>query len=329
MRNHSMHGSILAIIVGAMSLAVGLSPVSAQDYPNRPIRMLVGFSPGSGTDLLARVFAEPLSKALGQPVVVENRSGANSALGTRLVAQSAPDGYTLLFMASSMASNIHGMKDPGYKMSDFVPIGGLAESPFAMMVSTKSLPVKSLKEVIEIGKKSPDKLTYGSLGPASTNNLAASRLAKAAGFKWREIPYKSGGEANLAIISGTIDSFFAAPATAIPIVNEPSNGVIVAAVSSKQRNPRLPDVPTFLELGYDVQDGFSYGIFAVAGTPQPVLDKLRSAFLTVRAMDDTKKRIETAGLNLYQGDYNQYFADIVAQSNMFENDFKELGIEKE
>jgi tripartite-type tricarboxylate transporter receptor subunit TctC len=220
------------------------------------------------------------------------------------------------------------MKDPGYKMSDFVAVGGMADSPFAMMVSTKSLPVKTLKELIDIGKATPDRLTYASLGPSSPANLAASRLAKAVGLKWREIPFKSGTDANLATIAGTIDAYFAAPASALPIIRDQPN-VIVAAVSSKERNKQMPDVPTFLELGYDVQDGFSYGIFALAGTPQPALDKLRAAFVAVRAMEETKKRVEAAGLNVYLGDHDKYYADIMAQYASFERDFRDLGIPKE
>jgi tripartite-type tricarboxylate transporter receptor subunit TctC len=321
--------SFLAITFG-FALAVALAPItaSAQDFPNRPIRMLVGYAPGAAADLLARTIAEPMSKILGQPIIVEARPGANSALATRLVVQSPPDGHTIILMASAMVSNLHGMKDPGYKMSDFTAIGGLVESPFTMMINTNTTKVKTLKDLIAIAKAEPDKFTYGSLGPSSPANLASSRLAKVGGFKWREIPFKSGSDANLAIIAGTIDVYFAAPATALPVLRGQSH-VIAVAVSGKERNAQVPEASTFSDQGYDIQDGFSYGLMTLAATPKPILDKLRNAFVTVRAMEDTKKRAEGAGLNIYQGDHDKYYADLMAQYVTFEKDFKDLGIEKE
>jgi tripartite-type tricarboxylate transporter receptor subunit TctC len=321
--------SSLAVAFG-FSLAIIVAPVaaSAQDYPTKPIRMLVGFAPGAAADLLARIIADPMSKILGQPIIVEARPGANSALASRLMVQSAPDGHTILLMASAMVSNLHGMKDPGYKMSDFTAIGGLVESPFTMMVNTNTTKVKTLKDVIALAKAEPDKLTYGSLGPSSPANLASSRLAKAAGFKWREIPFKSGSDANLAISAGTIDVYFAAPATALPVLRGQPH-VVAVAVTGKERNAQVPEASTFSDQGYDIQDWFSYGLMAPAGTPKPILDKLRNAFVTVRATDEAKKRIEASGLNIYLGDPDKYYADLMAQYVTFEKDFKELGIEKE
>lgn len=321
--------SLFSFLVGALSLvALAPSGASAQDYPNRPIRMLVGFAPGAAADLLARIIADPMSKILGQPIVVEARPGANSALASRLVAQSPADGYTILLMASAMVSNLHGMKDPGYKMSDFTAIGGLVESPFTMMVNTNTTKVKTLKDLIALAKAEPDKLTYGSLGPSSPANLASSRLGKAAGIKWREIPFKSGSDANLAIGAGTIDVYFAAPATALPVLRGQPH-VVAVAVSGNKRNAQVPEAPTFSDQGYDIQDWFSYGVMAPAGTPKPVLDKLRSAFVAVIGTEDAKKRIEASGLSIYTGDHDKYYADLMGQYATFEKDFKDLGIEKE
>src|SRR5688572_6548415 len=255
----------LGVLATALGLLLPPATVAAQQYPDKPIRMIIGFAPGATADLLARFASEPMSRILGQPIIIEHRPGANSALASRLAAQAPADGYTILFMASAMVSNLYGMKEPGYKMSDFVSIGGFSDSPFAMMISTKTNPVKTLKELIDIGKANPTKLAYASLGPSSPANLASQRLSQSAGFTWREIPYKSGADGNMAVLSGTVDAWFAAPAAALPLIKDQPS-VIVVAVTGKERNRQLPNVPTFSEQGYDIQDAFSYGILARAGT---------------------------------------------------------------
>jgi tripartite-type tricarboxylate transporter receptor subunit TctC len=320
-----LRAALLAPVLG-LAIAAAASPqAGAQDYPTQPIKMTVGYGPGATTDLLARIVAADMSKILGQPIPVENKPGANSAIAGRLIAQADADGYNLLFGASAMVSNIYGMKDPGYKMSDFEVVGGHTFSPFVLVVNSTTSGAKTLADLIAYGKANPGKLTYASLGPSSPANLASQRLQSLTGIGWSEVPFKGSADAVTALTAGTVDAYFAAPASVASVKERPD--LFVVATSGKQRVSNFPEVPTFLELGYDVTDDFSYGVLVRTGTPEPILQKLRDAFAEAKRSPEARSKIEGAGLQIYEGTPEQYAADLERQAGAFEADFKKLGIE--
>jgi tripartite-type tricarboxylate transporter receptor subunit TctC len=317
---------ISVLLTAALSAAFA-APSAAQDYPTRPITLIVGYAPGASTDLMARFTAEHMSALLGQRIVVENRPGANSAIATRFVAKAPPDGYTLLFSAFALASNLYGLKDPGYKLSDFVNIGGYGYTGYTLFVNTKSSGAKSAQEFIDFGRKNPDKLTYSSLGPSSPPNLVANHFNDQAKMQWREIPFKSAADAVSAVVTGTVDVYFAAPSTAMASMSQPN--IAVFAVTGKERAPLLPNVPTFAEIGYPVNDSITLGVFAPAGTPQAIVDKLRKAMDDAKKNADNRKKIEATGLQVYSGTWQDFDRDMDANGKLFASDLKRLGIEAE
>jgi tripartite-type tricarboxylate transporter receptor subunit TctC len=276
---------------------------------------------------MARFTAEHMSQLLGQRIIVENRPGANSAIATRMVARANPDGYTLLFSAFALASNLYGLKEPGYKLSDFVNIGGYGYTGYTLFVNTKSSGAKTAQEFIDFGRKNPGKLTYSSLGPSSPPNLVANHFDDVAKMGWREIPFKSAADAVSAVVSGTVDVYFAAPSTAMGSMGQPN--ISVFAVTGKERSPLLPNVPTFAEIGIPLNDSITLGVFAPAGTPQPIIDKLRKAMDDAKKNADNKKKIEATGLQVYSGTWQDFDRDMENNGKLFGADLKRLGIEAE
>lgn len=319
---------IIAAAVGALVSATLPATCLAQEFPNREIKLVVGYPAGGSTDLLARVVADSMAKAIGQRVVVENRGGANSAIATRHVARSAPDGYTLLFNATHMGANIYSMKDAGYKWSDFAAIGGVAYSPWVIIVNTASSKAKTLQDFIAFGKANPGKLTYATNGSHSVNNLMAHRLNEISQIGWREVPYKGGAQVTQDMISGNVDAFFGVTITGAAIANQPN--IAILAISDALRSPDLPNVPTFKELGFSrLNDLATYGIWAPAGTPKPVLDKLRNAVAEARKPAEFKAQLTKLGMNLYDRNVDEFDVEIRAAGDVYGEDFKKLGIEPE
>jgi tripartite-type tricarboxylate transporter receptor subunit TctC len=244
-----------------------------------------------------------------------------------MVARANPDGYTLLFSAFALASNLYGLKEPGYKLSDFVNIGGYGYTGYTLFVNTKTSGAKTAQEFIDYGRKNPGKLTYSSLGPSSPPNLVANHFDAVAKMGWREIPFKSAADAVSAVVAGTVDVYFAAPSTAIGSMGQPN--IAVLAVTGKERSPLLPNVPTFAEIGIPLNDSITLGVFAPAGTPQPIIDKLRKAMDDAKKNADNRKKIEATGLQVYSGTWQDFDRDMEANGKLFEADLKRLGIEAE
>lgn len=315
----------LTLLAASFGLASLTAPASAQNYPERPITMLVGFAPGGGVDITARQAAEHMSALLGQRIIIENRPGANSATATRMVARAKPDGYTLLFSAYVISTNLFGMKEPGYSMSDFVNIGGYGHTGYTLLANIKSSGAKTAQQFIEYGRKNHGQLTYGSLGTASSPNLVAHHFDAIARMGWREIPFKSAADAVAAVVTGTIDVYFAGPATAIAALGHPDLAVL--AVTGKGRSSLLPNVPTFAELGIELNDSYTLGIFAPAGTPQPIVDKLRKAMEDAKKIPENRRKVEATGLQVYEGSWQDFDREMEADSKVTAAAFKRLGIE--
>lgn len=323
-----MNVKLLLTMASAMALSGHVSLATAQPstYPAKPITMVVGFPAGGSADLLARIAAEGLSKSLGTRVIVDNRSGANSVIATRLVASAPADGYTLLYNASNIAYNLVGMKDPGYKLSQFESLGGVAYAPYFMFVNTASSKAKTLKEFVDFGKANPDKLTFASLGPGSTPGLVAERFKDASRIGYREVPYKGGAQAMGDVVGGNVDVYFPLASAASAMMGHP--GVVVLAVTGSKRSDQFPNVPTFAEAGYpQMTDVLSGGVWVAAATPKPILDKLRNALAETIKDPGVVASLKRAGQTPYEGDHRQFDADIRGVETSAREDYKKFKLE--
>jgi tripartite-type tricarboxylate transporter receptor subunit TctC len=279
---------LLAVL---LVLATGLK---AQTYPNRPIRVIVPQPPGGGFDLVARTLAEPLSRVLGNPVVVENRPGAGMLLGTEAVAKSEADGYTILLGAKPNLAFNAGLyeKLPYDPRADFVPVG-LATWNDYTLVARNDLPHGSLKEILEYARANPGKLTYASAGNGTGQHISAAVTFHRAGVQLTHVPYKGAGPAYQDLIPGRVDLFFDNSATAQPQID--SGRVKAIAVAGTQRLAALPNVPTVRESGVDFDNETWIGYFVRSGTPAPILAKLRADFDKVLAMPEVVSSLEKRG----------------------------------
>jgi tripartite-type tricarboxylate transporter receptor subunit TctC len=319
---------VLAGLVGIVLTATHTTFAQGQNFPTREVTLVVGYTAGGPMDGLARVIGDRMSNALGQRVIIENRAGVNGAIATRAVAKSAADGYTLIFNSSNMATNLPGLKEPGYKWDDFDIVGGMSYGPMVMVVNTASSKAKTLQEFVAFGKANPGKLTFASFGPQSIQNVVAQRLNDLSGIGWRGVPYKGGAQITPDLINGNVDAYFGFSVFATSIKDQPN--IAILAVANTQRIDTIPNVPTFAEAGFPgVNDGALSGIWAPAGTPKPILDKLRGAMAEAMKAPDLKGLIGGTGNILYQGTPAQFDADIRRQADQYRDAFKKLGIEPE
>ena len=280
-------------LLTGLALSVPLL-VQAQAYPSRPIRVIVPQPPGGGFDLVARTLAEPLSRVMGNPVVVENRPGAGMLLGTEAVARSEADGYTILLGAKPNIAFNAGLYDklPYDPRADFVPVG-LATWNDYTLVARNDLPYGSLKEILEYARANPGKLTYASAGNGTGQHISAAVTFHRAGVQVTHVPYKGAGPAYQDLIPGRVDLFFDNSATAQPHID--SGRVKAIAVAGTQRLAALPNVPTVRESGVDFDNETWIGYFVRSGTPAPILAKLRADFDRVLAMPEVVSSLEKRG----------------------------------
>jgi tripartite-type tricarboxylate transporter receptor subunit TctC len=281
----------------ASLLAVFLAGVaSAQNYPTRPIRMIVPFSPGGGTDINARILQDPLSKVLGQTVVVDNRPGAGSIIGTDLAAKATPDGYTILLLTSSVAVNYAVYKKLPYDARrDLTAISQVSDQP-NMMVVNPGIPAKNLKEFISLVQSQPGKFTFGTPGTGTATHLATALLVSRFNGDMINVPYKGTGPALTALISGEISMYLSTFASALPhVVNRRLRAL---AVTGAKRAGPLPDVPTVEEAGVPGYVHLTwYGMVAPAGTPRAIVSKLNKAIVRVLKSEEVSRLYEKQGLN--------------------------------
>jgi len=282
----------------------------AADYPTRPITLIVPYAPGGGNDVLARGVAEPMSRTLGQQIVIENHGGAGGSLGTRQVAKSAPDGYTLgLGGTGTLAIDPTLYPNAGYDpRKDFAPVGLIATGPLIILVNP-SLPVHNVRDLIALAKAQPGKLNYASAGRGSGIHLGTVLFAETAGIELTHIPYKGSGPALTDLLGGHVSIYFSSLPPAIGLVKE--GKLRALGVTGLQRSSTFPDVPTVAEQG---MPGFEavlhYGIVAPAGTPRPVIDKLNAALREALNSDEVHRRIATEGAEPLPTTPDEYAADI-------------------
>lgn len=287
------------LLACAAALAVASpAPAQAQDWPSKPVRVIVPFPAGSFTDTVARVLSDHLGKSLGQPVVVENKAGANGVVGLGEAARAAPDGHTLVVSnSSSVTINPQMYRKAPYKASDFTPVTLVLEAPFILVANpdwAQKNAVNGVSDLVGYTKKNPDKLSYGSAGPGNIAHLSFALLSNKAGVKTTHIPYKSAAAAQLALLGGELDALFDTW-TALPHIK--AGKLKPLAVTSAKRMAQLPDVPTMEQAGYaDVTVTFWIGLLAPAGTSPAIVQKLHG--LALAAVEDPKGRAVLAA----QGD---------------------------
>jgi tripartite-type tricarboxylate transporter receptor subunit TctC len=251
------------------------SAAQAGPWPERPITLVVPYSAGGSTDATGRLVAEQLSKNLGQPVVVENRAGAGSNIGSSYVAHAAPDGYTLLLAASTIATNVSLYKDMGFDLrKDLLPVSQVARIPNVLVVN-KDFPAKSLSEFVSYVHDQKGAVYYGSAGNGSSQHLSGALFNSMAGGAMVQVPYKGGAPANTDLLAGQIQAVFAPRVEVLPYID--SGKLLALGVTTKERSDRLPDVPAITEALPEYEIALWNGIFAPAGTPDAVVDKIASA----------------------------------------------------
>jgi tripartite-type tricarboxylate transporter receptor subunit TctC len=272
-------------------------PAQAQtDYPSKPIRIIVQFTPGTSTDIIGRLIGQKLTEAWGQPVVVDNRPGAGAVIGTEAAAKAAPDGYTLVMAVSSAFGINPGLVPnlPYDVMRDFALITNVVLTPQTLLVPAAS-PVKSVKELVAAAKAKPGELNYGSLGSGSTSHLTMELFRATAGIQLTHVPYKGSPPAYTDLFSGNIQLMFDAVPAVIP--HAKSGKLRALAVGSSVRSPFLPDVPTVAESGYPGFEAVGWiGLAAPAKTPDAILNKLNAEVVKILATQDTKDRLAGLGV---------------------------------
>jgi tripartite-type tricarboxylate transporter receptor subunit TctC len=304
--------------------------VCAEDYPSRTITLVVPFPPGGTNNIMARAIADKLSESLGQQVVVENRGGgAAGTIGTRQVAKSPPDGYTLLVAyTSNLASGPNLFPNVGYDpRKDFAPVG-LVASASAVLVAHPLLPAQSVSELIALMRQAGEKFQFASPGIGTVNHLAVELFAYTAGLKFTHIPYKSSGAAMTDLIGGhNLVQFTPIPAARGPL----DSGMIRAlAVTGLKRSVLLPDVPTISESGLPgFEVSLRYGIVAPAGTPRPIIERLNRELNAALANDEVRKRIMNEGAEPLTGTPEAYAEVIDREEKMWSALIKSVGLKVE
>lgn len=320
---------ILRSIACAVTLAASLFmtwPAAAQDFPSRPLRIIVPFAPGGVADNSARVIADKLGQRLGQQVLVENRAGASGNIGSEQVAKAAPDGYTLLLgFDGTLVVNPHTFaKMPFDTVRDFAPVTKLGDATL-ILVAHPSVPASTLPELIAYSKTQPGGLAYGSSGTGGTPHLAGELLKQRSGANLVHVPYKGGGQAIVDVVGGQIPLVYTAIATAQQYVKQGRLKGI--AVSSERRSSSLPEVQTFIEGGFPGFVVASWtGILAPANTPKPVVDRLQREIAAVLADPDVKGRYEVLGIEPVGNTPAQFAEQIKADLARWEKVVKQAGI---
>ena len=324
-----MNRKIFALAAMALLPAFGMVPAQAQTYPAKPVRIIVGFAPGGGTDIVARLLAQKLSEAMGQSFMVENRAGATGMIGAKLLATAPADGYTLLMgCVNSQAIAPPLMERPQYdSVKDFSPVAYIGYVPNVLVVNSSS-PVKTLPELLALAKSRPAGLSFASPGVGSTNYLAGEMLRKETGGNYVHVPYKGSSPAIVDLLAGQIDMNFDAMSSVAPYIK--AGRLRPLAVTTPERDPDLPDVPTMAELGFQTFNITNwYGVVAPAGTPQVVTGSLHGAIQRILQMPDVSRKLAELGVRGENMTPEQFGQFIRSESAKYRDIAKRTGVRLE
>jgi tripartite-type tricarboxylate transporter receptor subunit TctC len=312
------------------ALALALCPlVHAQSYPSRPIRLVVGFAPGGAADTVSRAFQEPLTRALGQPIVVENRPGAGSSIAAEHVAKAAPDGYTVLIASpSSILVNPILTPKAGFEpQKDLIPISKVSSSPLILAVNP-GVGVDSVKALIEHAKKHPGKLNFASSGNGSAPHLAAVLFQRLSGVEMVHVPYKGGAPALADVMAGQVIGMFGNLPEQLGAIKGGKTRAL--AVSTLARSPQLPEVPTVAESGFP---GFEvtvwYGVCAQSSVPKPILAKLHATLLKTLSLPEMKARLAESTIDVSPTTPEEFAAFIRAEVEKWTRVVRDANIPKQ
>jgi tripartite-type tricarboxylate transporter receptor subunit TctC len=318
----------IAAIV-AVGLVAGISRANAQNYPNRAITLVIPFAPGGSTSIVGRGIADKMSELLGEKVVVDNRPGAGGTVGTKAVAKSDPDGYTLVLgYTGTLAIGPSLYKSVGYDpRKDFAPIGLIGNAPNSLVVNP-SFPAKTVAELIAYAKANPGKVNFGSAGAGTASHITGEYFARTAGITLVHIPYKGTGPALTDLLGGHIPMAFAPIPASHPNVS--AGKLRALAVTSTTRSGLLPDVPTMAEAGLPGFDAsLYYGLAAPAGTPRTIIDTLTKVLREALASDEVKKQLGNDGTEITPGTPEDYADFIDKDEKKWAQLVKASGVEQE
>jgi tripartite-type tricarboxylate transporter receptor subunit TctC len=319
-----MNKLFAGLVAGLVVLAAGAA--RAQDnYPNRPIKLIIAFPVGGLLDTVSRVVGEKMSTLLGQPMIIEARPGAGGTLATAAVAKAEPDGYTLMMLNDNHALNPSVFKNMPYdSVKDFAPIGFVGSAPLVLVANAKTVPAKTAKELVTYSQAAGTPVTYGSVGIGSASHLAGEMFATASGAKMQHIPYRGGAPALNDLVAGHLQTQFMSAVIAQPHIQ--SGALRALATAASTRLEILPDVPTTTEAGYPVEAAYWFGLVAPAGTPPAIIARLEKALAQTLAMPEVKKRLIDMGAIVSPlgpkpfGDYIQAeikkWGDVIAQNKI-------------
>lgn len=310
---HQRPNTVARAFLGCVLATLATCSAAQQPYPSKAVRIIVPVVPGGSTDNVARLVAEKLRESSGQPMIVDNRPGANGIVGTEAVARAAPDGYTLLVQSGTHV--VLPFVEPKLRydpLKDFAPVATLASTRYVMLVHP-SVPAKTLKEFIAFAKSRPGQINFASSGSASGSRIAGEVFNMLAGVRMQNIPYKGGAQALTDAIGGHVHVSYNSPNISAPHVN--SGRLRGLAISGDPRLPLLPQVPTFIEAGLPAYNEMGWhGMYAPAATPRPVLDKLSADITRILAAPDLKDRFEKQALEPFVSTPEKFAAMLKAET---------------
>jgi len=313
--------------LAALALAAVMAPAGAQKYPAKPVRIVVPFAPGGGSDFIARFIAQRLTEGLGAQVIVENKPGAGGMLGIEQGVKSPPDGYTLTLIASSYTVNPSIYKFSFDPVADITPIIQLSQGPLLVVVRP-SLPAKSLQDLIALAKAKPGQVNFASSGQGSVIHMATELFQTTAGIKMNHIPYKGTGPALTDTIGGQTDVFFSSTATAVPHVQ--AGKLRALAVTSAKRIAALPNVPTVMESGvkgYEVI--LWHGLIGPKGLPRPIVERINAEATKTLKLKETAEQLQNDGVAPAGGTPEQFHEQIRKEIGVWRKVASDAGVKPE
>ena len=319
--------TLTLLLITTLASVTAAFAQDAKDYPSRPIKFIIPYPPGGGTDVVARILSEPLAAVLGQPIIIDNRGGAGGSLGTEIAAKAAPDGYTILFTLSSHTINPKLYANlPFDTERDFAPVSLAALSP-QILVANPSVPANNIRELIALAKREPGKLNFASVGTGSPAHIAGELLKLKTGVDMVHVPYKGGGPAIADALGGQVQLAIVTLPAAIQYVK--AGRLKALAVASDQRSAAAPDIPTIAETVPGCVVNSWYGALAPAKTPPAIVAKLQAAFVKVLAMPEVKEKLFAQGAEAQSSTSAEFAARIHDELKEWEYVIREAKIKVE